>query len=267
MSTPTVVLVPGSFAHPGFYKDNIIAGIEAKDIPIEAVHNLSSGLSAGQGRPGAPPSMYDDAAQIAEVVEKLADEGKDVVIVGHSYGGVPTTQSVKGLSKADRQKEGKKGGVVRLAYMTCLVPEHGATAASVLSGAPPEQTIKMNVGEDGWMYHDDPEASAKIVLNNLADLEEAVGWIKQMPKHSAVSFGDALTYEGFKDVPVSYLFCEEDLCIPPEVQQAGIDMIEKRSGRKVDVTEVKADHCCNISAPKETVDWLVSVVEKSAAGQ
>lgn len=209
--------------------------------------------------------MYDDAAQIAQVVEKLADEGKEVIVLGHSYGGVPVTESVKGLSKEERQKQGKKGGIIWLAYMTCLVPEYGANAASVLAGAPPEQTIKMGIGADGWMYHEDPENTARICLNNLASKEEAVAWIKMMPKHSAVSFGDAVTYEGFKDVPVSYLLCEEDLCIPPDVQQAGIDMIEKRSGRKVDVTRIRADHCCNISAPKETLDWLVGVVEKSTA--
>lgn len=265
MPNPTIVLVPGSFSDLSFYKDNIIAGLEAKGVSVEAVHNLSSGLSAGQARPGPPPSMYDDAAQIAKVAETLADEGKDVIIVAHSYGGVPATQSVKGLSKEERQKQGKRGGIVRLGYITCLVPEYGANGSSVLAGAPPEQTVPMGVDADGWMYHEVPETTARICLNNLSDRDEAVAWIKKMPKHSAVSFGDALTHEGFRDVPVSYLLCEDDLCISPLVQQAGIDMMEKRSGRKVDVTRIKADHCCNITAPKETVDWLVNVVEKSSA--
>ena len=36
----------------------------------------------------APPNMYADARYIHEHVEKLADEGKEVVLVAHSYGGM-----------------------------------------------------------------------------------------------------------------------------------------------------------------------------------
>lgn len=89
--------------------------------------------------------MYEDAALIAKEVEKLADEGKDVILIPHSYGGVPTTQSTKGLSKSERQKEGKKGGVVRIAYMTALVPAVGATGMSVLANAPEENRIDFKI--------------------------------------------------------------------------------------------------------------------------
>ena len=86
-------------------------------------------------KPGPLPTIYDDAAVIRQVAAKLADEGKDVVLVGHSYGGVPATEAIKGISKAEREKEGKKGGVVRVAYMTCLVPAVGENAGDVLAAA------------------------------------------------------------------------------------------------------------------------------------
>jgi hypothetical protein len=69
--------------------------------------------------------MFDDATFIAKETEKLADHGKDASLVAHSYGGVPITESAKGLGNQERQKQGKKGGIVRLAYMTALVPGVG----------------------------------------------------------------------------------------------------------------------------------------------
>src|SRR5436190_3637998 len=66
---------------------------------------------------GADPprlGMYDDAKYVREIILKEIDAGKDVLVFMHSYGGMVGTEASKGLSKAERQKEGKKGGVVHL---------------------------------------------------------------------------------------------------------------------------------------------------------
>lgn len=63
-----------------------------------------------------------------------------------------------------------------------------------------------------------------------------------MDVHSVVSYAGPLTYPAWKDVAVSYFFCENDLIIPPEGQQGGIDLIERESGQKVDVHRLKAGH-------------------------
>lgn len=82
-----------------------------------------------------------------------------------------------------------------------------------------------------------------------------------MQKHSAASFASPLTYAGYKDVPVSYLLCEEDRSIPASVQKAGIEIIERESGRPVDVTSVKTGHCPHVSARNETEEWIFKVLE------
>ena len=89
--------------------------------------------------------MYADAAFIAQEIEKLADEGKDVILIGHSYGGVPLSESTKGLGKEEREKEGKKGGVVRLGYLTALVPPVGTSAGGVLAGVPEELRLNLQM--------------------------------------------------------------------------------------------------------------------------
>lgn len=111
------------------------------------------------------------------------------------------------------------------------------------------------------MVHDPPEPSAKLTFSDLP-LEEGVAWIKKFPQHSAISFVNPLTHAGYKDIPVSYLLCEKDLVIPPEVQKTGIEMIEKESGRKVDVTAIPRDHVPNARYPEEVADWIVKVAGK-----
>lgn len=106
-----------------------------------------------------------------------------------------------------------------------------------------------------------PEATAKICFSSLP-LEEGTAEALKFPRQSAVSFTNLVTYARYKDVPCSYLFSEQDLCVPPHVQQNVIDMIEKASGIKVDVTRIPADHCANVTAKQEVIDWIVRLGEE-----
>ena len=144
MSKPSILLIPGSFALPEFYTP-VVDAVAAKGYEIRALHLPTVGLATGQGREGAPPTMYDDADFIAKEAERLADEGKKVILIAHSYGGVPVTQSVKGLGTEERQKQGKPGGVVGLAYLTCVVPAVGTSAAGVLADVPKEHQLELKI--------------------------------------------------------------------------------------------------------------------------
>lgn len=144
MAKPSIVLIPGSFALPEFYNP-IFDAVRERGYDIRGLHLPSVGLRAVEGRPGSPPTMYDDAKHIDKEVEKLSDEGKDVILIGHSYGGVPVSQCGQGLSKEERQKQGKPGGLVNLAYLTCLVPSLGANARDILADVPDEHKVDMKV--------------------------------------------------------------------------------------------------------------------------
>lgn len=112
----------------------------------------------------------------------------------------------------------------------------------------------------------DPEAIAKLVAQKLPS-DEGEELIRGFAKHSGVSFGSELTHEGYKDIPVSYLFCEDDLCVLPAVQSSCIAMIQQVSGRKVNVTSIKADHVPNLSMERETIDWILDVAGKAEKEQ
>lgn len=75
---------------------------------------------------GAQPPTYDFTEDVdtirSTVVELVQDQ--DVIVVMHSYSGIPGGSALEGLDKQSCQKRGFKGGVVRLIYiMSFMVPE------------------------------------------------------------------------------------------------------------------------------------------------
>lgn len=90
MSTqPTVVIVPGSFCFGDIYNE-VLDPLRTKGYDIQVVEPpcYPAGYVRGSESGAAPPNMYADARYIHKHVEKLADEGKEVVLVAHSYGGM-----------------------------------------------------------------------------------------------------------------------------------------------------------------------------------
>lgn len=69
--------------------------------------------------------MADDAEHIHGIIEALANDGKDVLVVMSSFGGIPGTQAVKDLTRRERQEVGKPGGVTGLVYASALLIKEG----------------------------------------------------------------------------------------------------------------------------------------------
>lgn len=139
MSTkPSIIVVPGSFSHAWFY-DDFVSALQSHGYPAQVID-----LRTTRDQTIPPANMFDDAAYIHAATEKLVNEGKEVVLLPHSYGGIPTTESAKGLLKSDREKQGKGGGIVRIVYMTALLPPVGGSAQTLLKDLPFD-TIVMGV--------------------------------------------------------------------------------------------------------------------------
>jgi hypothetical protein len=125
---PAIVIVPGSFAKVSFYAQFVWLLHEAGFDRIEVVKMPS----LGKRDPLPAATMEDDADAVRNIVEQVANDGFDVLLIAHSYGGVPATESVRGVSKIERASQGKIGGVVRILYTTAVVPEVGGDLPSVM---------------------------------------------------------------------------------------------------------------------------------------
>lgn len=74
--------------------------------------------------------MYKDAEFWREKIVALADAGEDIVIFAHSIGSVVATEAAKGLTRAERQKDGLAGGVVHFIFLAAYLAVEGDSVFS-----------------------------------------------------------------------------------------------------------------------------------------
>ncbi len=83
---------------------------------------------------GVDKVLSDDCHLFRHELQQLIDQGREVVVVMHSYGGMVGAGSVRGLEK----KLDSRGGIVALVFMTCFIPgPTGGLADGVGGHLPP----------------------------------------------------------------------------------------------------------------------------------
>lgn len=101
-------------------------------------------------------SCSADAEAVRKQILNLIDaEGKDVVVLCHSYGGIPAGGAASGLSKRARVKDGKKGGVIGLVYMSDFVVPAKSSLLEMMGGkhAPYVNPDQVRISADlGWPH-------------------------------------------------------------------------------------------------------------------
>ena len=107
------------------------------------------------------------------------------------------------------------------------------------------------------------EESARLTFSDLP-YEEAKDWAGRMPQHSAPSFEGKLTFPGYNHIPVSFVFCDRDVILPPEFQSSVIESIERESGKQVDVHHLNTGHCPMTSAPEDLATVVIKAIKAAA---
>lgn len=124
---PTIVFTPGAW-HGTWAFDTVRSGLEALGYPTVAVALPSVGST------NASVGVADDAAALVAELDTLAGEGKDIVMVCHSYGGVVASAASEGYGQKNRSAAGEDGGVIMLAYMTAFAMPAGESLLDGLGG-------------------------------------------------------------------------------------------------------------------------------------
>ena len=137
---PTFVLVPGGW-HPAFLYFPFLTHLQRAGYPAVAV-NLPSFKAAD---PLNADCTKDAAAIREQILPLIENDGQDIVILCHSFGGIPGGGAAHGLSKISRGREGKKGGVIGLIYMTAFVVPEGQTLLNFMGGQHPPYLIRNTV--------------------------------------------------------------------------------------------------------------------------
>jgi len=210
-----------------------------------------------------PPNrtLDDDIVQIRELVMQHLNQGRDVVAVMHSYGGVVGTTALSGLGAADRKG---LACVKALIYMTAFVPlEHEALADIIGGGLPPW----LSPNDKGTIDVDDP---GDHFYHDLTP-EETTRWTSRLVRHpTAAQFNAPKGTKGkaaWRSIPVTYLVCRNDRALPEAVQEMMASRIEKAdSGVVVHREYCEASHSPFLSMPDRVVEVVRGVCQRGLDG-
>ncbi|CEI66994.1 hypothetical protein FVEN_g9774 [Fusarium venenatum] len=238
MSTnPTIVFAPGAW-HTADCYDVVRNDLHSRGWSTEAVDYPSVGAE--------PPTkgLSEDVSAVRAAVERLVEEGKKVMVVVHSYGGLVGAEAVKGLGYRQRAQEGKTGGVIQLVYLSAFVMPKGNSILGLLGG----QYLPWMRVEDDYVYADTPEN----VFYHDVDAETQSKAIAALKHQSRRVYVDTVEYEPWHDVPCFFIFCDEDRAIPLAIQQNLASMLGPNTG----TFHIAASHSPFLSLPKETIEGL-----------
>ncbi|KAL4918721.1 Alpha/beta hydrolase fold-1 [Aspergillus aurantiobrunneus] len=241
---PTVVFSIGAWLTPPAFS-TIQAKLAERGIPSEVPAHPSIGAE--------PPNktLYDDVASFKAVLTQLVGgQGKDVIVVGHSYGGVVASCAVEGLAKASRKAAGQEGGVIRIMYMAAFALDKGQSLLDMLGG---QYLPWMDVQGD----------YVRVIRGVEVALHDAPVEIQQKAESELVHtsravFSGPATYEPWHDIPPAYIITEDDRGLPLQFQE----LLSAKLGTEV-IYRIKSSHSPFLSMPDRLAEILEEVAGKS----
>ncbi|MDB6095484.1 MAG: Pimeloyl-ACP methyl ester carboxylesterase [Verrucomicrobia bacterium] len=179
-------------------------------------------------------SLADDVATTKAAIESVPGE---VVLVGHSYGGVVITEA------------GTHPQVSRLVYITAFAPDAGESVASLIANPPAGAPVPPILPpKDGYLFLDRSRFADSFAADVPAD-EAAFMADAQVP-WGLDALAGAVTIPAWKSKPSHYLVATEDKMIPPPAQR----MMAGRA--KANVKELAGSHAIYVSKPVEIAEFI-----------
>ena len=114
---PTIVIVPEAFHSPAHYEELIV------QLNQSEYSTLCLALPSLNPENPHTADVTGDSAFIREkMLLPLLETGKDILLVMHSYGGVPGSCVAKGLSKRERSSQGPgAAGVTGIVFIAAIL--------------------------------------------------------------------------------------------------------------------------------------------------
>lgn len=260
---PVIVLTPGAWHSPEHFQD-LRDELHTRGWETRVVRHQSVGSE--------PPNkgLYDDAAATGAVLQELADQDRQIVLVAHSYGGLAAAEGVKGFGIKQRAAEGKPGGVIMFMYLAAFVGQKGQSILSMTGDVYPPWT-RVEVSEsfsclacDAW-YTDQIRQDGRIHVVTADDPlygdvpSEAREKAKSLLKHqTTISFKETMTYEPWHDITCMYVGCEDDQAIPYFAQE----QMQQLLGPEATKLKLKSAHSPFLSFLSETADAVELAAKK-----
>lgn len=127
-SKPLIFFAPGAWHSPASFR-LVRDALHERGWETDAVEYPSVGAE--------PPNkaLTDDVVVVRANLESLVEQGKHLLVVAHSYGGLVCGEAIRELGSKERAKQGKSGGVIVLLYLSAFVLHRGQTIFDLLGGS------------------------------------------------------------------------------------------------------------------------------------
>ncbi|KAF7925185.1 hypothetical protein BELL_0866g00020 [Botrytis elliptica] len=251
-STPVFVLVPGASQSPAHY------GL-LMHLLLTRGHPVYSAILPSTG----PGNAKNVTAQVdAEYVREhmllpiLDTEGHDVVMVMHSYSGIPGSAAAYGLGKRDREAAGKKTSVLGQIYIASLLVKggDGGNIVDALGGSlpphitPDEPSGILTCADPGPPLYSDvtPLVFQNAIVNSTLCPSYA-SWHSPCPRAS-------WDQESFKG-KIAFIRTLNDTGIPLQFQ----DMFMQSTGEEWIVRDMDTGHSPQLVQPERVCDVLIEL--------
>ncbi|CAG8953447.1 hypothetical protein HYFRA_00010196 [Hymenoscyphus fraxineus] len=244
---PTFLLVHGAWHPPSCYQTLITT--LSSSFPVKTITHLSLNPSDPQ-----TATCSADTNTLRSTLLSLLSAGKEVILLTHSYGGIPGHAAAHGLSRQIYARAGKPGGVIGVINMAAFIIPEGQ---SLLAG---EENA-------AWIKEDDPSPGICTVPFPIpvfyqdAPPETALAVSSSLLPHSILSFNSPSPAPAWKDPEfvgrLAYIRCMQDRAIPASMQ----DLMIKDSGVEWVVRDIDAGHSPFLSRPEELSDILKELAE------
>ncbi|KAF2162593.1 hypothetical protein M409DRAFT_27214 [Zasmidium cellare ATCC 36951] len=249
-SKPTLVFVHGGWHDPSCF--------DSVRVPLESAgYKCRVPALPSIGELSATKTSSDDVAVVHGIISDCVSKGEDVIVIGHSNGGLKANGALKGLVGPDSTVADSTGKILGLGIIAGLLPPVGKMGAS----APAPQS---HLSDNRWVFSETdptmlPRDPTNLFYNDMSP-EQAAYWTARIkPMHTQEMFGGY--YEAWHHVPVSYLVTTKDNGIS-EAQQDAIINDAKAEGGIVFATHVEASHSPFLSVPDKVAAWIRRAAEE-----
>ncbi|CZR62874.1 uncharacterized protein PAC_12771, partial [Phialocephala subalpina] len=224
---------------------NIIPKFEALSYPTAYV-NLAT---VGGHNPAA--THLDDVIAIHAVTVPLMNEGKEIMLVPHSYGGIPVCASIEGQTVAERSARGEKGGITSVFFIASFALERKGMSCTETFAADADYIDF--AGAFGVVNE-----NAKRALYNDLSPEQADYWLSRCKPHALVSFAKPVDFvPPDLTIPSTYLIYENDGALRLSLQE---QLVAATPGMKS--VRFHGGHSPFLSHPDFVVDAMVKAAEE-----
>jgi pimeloyl-ACP methyl ester carboxylesterase len=200
--------------------------------PGHDVHVVAQ-LPSGGTDPAALGDLPADVAHVRDVIDGL---GRDVVLAGHSYGGMVVAE----LAGHPRVRHS--------VFLSAFRPRRGESLLDIRSPHPVEWIVPR---EDGTLHVTDDQTLARDVLALGFDEAAFADVHRRRCAQAAVTFTQPVT-EPERTHPVTYVLCERDNAIFPADQ-------ERMATGADHIVRLDAPHLAPLTHPREVADLLAGV--------